>query len=505
MKNSILLFFLFSCLLGGHAQLSPTLILDESNATEYAPAISPDGNTLVYQTNLNGEWRLHVAYREASGWTRAGALFGKLAEGAYLGGPSFSADGATLVFFSDMASEPGSLDLYSVSFEPDTRTWGDPSPYPAPINTPDYEGFPSIGPEGKTLYFVRERELPSGPEEADTLSSELVIEDLQSRDCYLLYMATRREDGTWTEPVPLPDHLNDGCVGYPRIMPDGHTLVFSRFNEKSLHDLYWTSFQNGSWSEPVLLKDLASEGDDKMLSLSFNGTSASFSRSNAEGGYTGEDRLYFLEGNTLQAFAGRVALQVTLQDPENQALRGKIVTRSAEGDSLQTIEILGTSLFTLQAGRSYLLTISAPGHEFKSFPIDLTNAAGPDTLIYDMVLRPLKKEVLIVLDNLTFDYNSADISQSAASVIEVATGFLLENEHITIEIEAHTDDIGSASFNLDLSNRRAEAVVAALVANGISPDRLISKGWGEERPIADNLTEEGRAQNRRVVFRILEE
>jgi outer membrane protein OmpA-like peptidoglycan-associated protein len=77
-----------------------------------------------------------------------------------------------------------------------------------------------------------------------------------------------------------------------------------------------------------------------------------------------------------------------------------------------------------------------------------------------------------------------------------------DNEKLNIRIEGHTDNQGSAAYNKGLSQRRAEAVVAYLVNKGIDRSRLIARGFGLEKPIADNHTDEGRAMNRRVVFAI---
>ena len=73
-----------------------------------------------------------------------------------------------------------------------------------------------------------------------------------------------------------------------------------------------------------------------------------------------------------------------------------------------------------------------------------------------------------------------------------------DNKQVKIEIIGHTDNQGSKAYNLDLSHRRANALMNALIRKGISADRLTAKGMGSEAPIATNDTEEGRAQNRRV-------
>ena len=76
---------------------------------------------------------------------------------------------------------------------------------------------------------------------------------------------------------------------------------------------------------------------------------------------------------------------------------------------------------------------------------------------------------------------------------------------LSMEIAAHTDNMGSFEYNMNLSQRRAQSMVDYLVERGIAAERLIGKGYGESRPIASNTTEEGKMLNRRVEFIILDE
>jgi outer membrane protein OmpA-like peptidoglycan-associated protein len=82
---------------------------------------------------------------------------------------------------------------------------------------------------------------------------------------------------------------------------------------------------------------------------------------------------------------------------------------------------------------------------------------------------------------------------------------MVENPDLVMEIAAHTDNTGSFEFNMRLSQERAQSIVNYLVLKGIDKIRLVSKGYGESRPISSNSTEDGRMNNRRVEFIILNE
>jgi adhesin transport system outer membrane protein len=116
----------------------------------------------------------------------------------------------------------------------------------------------------------------------------------------------------------------------------------------------------------------------------------------------------------------------------------------------------------------------------------------------DHRFRQLSGEKVAFNLDLKFDYMSAQLAEGYARDIEDAGDFLRQHPSITGIIEGYSDSVGSQRYNLKLSQQRAESVRAALVARGIAPERLRAIGYGEERPIADNSSEQGRSQNRRV-------
>ena len=102
---------------------------------------------------------------------------------------------------------------------------------------------------------------------------------------------------------------------------------------------------------------------------------------------------------------------------------------------------------------------------------------------------------------VTFAFDSAQLTPAAEGPLTIAGSILQRDRSIGLEVIGHADSTGPADYNLDLSRRRAQAVADALVAAGISSDRLFVDAMGEAEPMMDNATEDGRAANRRVGFR----
>lgn len=108
--------------------------------------------------------------------------------------------------------------------------------------------------------------------------------------------------------------------------------------------------------------------------------------------------------------------------------------------------------------------------------------------------------IVFSLDGVNFATNSADLTGEAVDKLKLAQEMLNANSGLNVIVEGHTDNAGANNYNLQLSQRRAEAVVDHLVMKGIDRSRMTPKGYGESSPVADNTTGEGRARNRRVDF-----
>jgi OOP family OmpA-OmpF porin len=121
-----------------------------------------------------------------------------------------------------------------------------------------------------------------------------------------------------------------------------------------------------------------------------------------------------------------------------------------------------------------------------------------------MDFQLVKVGMTITLRGIYFDFNKATIKPESRPALDDAAKILKDNPSIRVEIQGHTDSVGSSEYNMQLSQRRAQAVVDYLVQNyGIQLNRLVARGYGKTMPIAPNSTPEGRALNRRVEFVIL--
>jgi outer membrane protein OmpA-like peptidoglycan-associated protein len=104
--------------------------------------------------------------------------------------------------------------------------------------------------------------------------------------------------------------------------------------------------------------------------------------------------------------------------------------------------------------------------------------------------------------NIFYDLNSDKILAKSFDALKEVAIILKENPTLKLSIEGHTDNVGKASQNLSLSQKRANAVKKYLVSQGIDNDRLTAVGYGQEKPVADNKTSEGQAKNRRVELKL---
>jgi outer membrane protein OmpA-like peptidoglycan-associated protein len=114
------------------------------------------------------------------------------------------------------------------------------------------------------------------------------------------------------------------------------------------------------------------------------------------------------------------------------------------------------------------------------------------------VAKQTERGTLVTFGDVLFDFDRAELKSSALPNVTRLAQFLQQNPDRQVIVEGYTDSVGSAGYNLSLSERRANSVRTALVRAGVEPSRIVAQGHGMQYPVADNGSESGRAQNRRV-------
>lgn len=463
--------------------------------SEFSPTVSADGNTMIFQSDREGKsvWRLYITYQKGGVWSTPKpleAVNNFVGPGEFLGGAFLSYDGNTLFFSSDRKGTMGGIDIWYT--QKTGEKWTLPLNMGKGVNSGGYDGFPSLSADGKKLYFMR-----ATKKEKNTPTNQR---------CCEIYVADKKGN-LYTNARALPAPINTGCEGYPRIMSDNTTLVFSSFrNEgKGGYDLYESKLRSGKWTKPVSLEFINSTKDDELISVPASGDIIYLTNSSSKG----KEDIYRV--NLPKEF--RPDRSLTLEGVIREETTNKIIPATIKVNNINTKEkvleiknneVTGKYSVILQEGEKYDLSISSKKRTFHSEVIDLQNVKNVDVVKKDVKLKPLIKNTSFILNNIFFGFDSANVKKESELELERVIVLMNENPTMKVEISAHTDDKGSDVYNNRLSQARAEAVVNYLVSKGVVKERLTAKGYGKIQPSVPNDSDENRAKNRRVEFKVMQ-
>jgi outer membrane protein OmpA-like peptidoglycan-associated protein len=271
------------------------------------------------------------------------------------------------------------------------------------------------------------------------------------------------------------------------------------------HDIYFVRKQpNGNWGEVKNIGyPINSELDEFGMIADPSGRLAYYA-SEKEGGLGMLDIYQFdlykdAQPITSSYLKGRVTNAETKSPLKAMIqlidLATEEIITSTESDKLN-----GSFLASLPANKNYALNVSKEGFLFYSDNFELKEQTATEPKVLQIELTPIKKGASMVLKNVFFETGSFELKNSSKVELDKLLGFMKVNPKVAVEIGGHTDNVGSAELNKELSKNRADAVRDYLVNNGASAGRIIAVGYGDSKPLADNETEEGRAKNRRTEF-----
>jgi outer membrane protein OmpA-like peptidoglycan-associated protein len=214
-----------------------------------------------------------------------------------------------------------------------------------------------------------------------------------------------------------------------------------------------------------------------------------------------------LSGNTNQNF---VTVSGSINCNCSKIINGYVVfedmnTRMNVGKCRITSD--GYYCIILPSGKIYSYYIDAKDFYPISRVVDFTtskqNLNHKDNIVLVSYEEMKEKQLSVRINNIFFDFNKSELKPESYLELDRLFNFLKDNSDIKVEISGHTDNVGTDEYNMNLSQARANTVKDYLVEKGIESIRIISKGYGESKPVSTNDTEEGRQLNRRVEFKII--
>ena len=201
----------------------------------------------------------------------------------------------------------------------------------------------------------------------------------------------------------------------------------------------------------------------------------------------------------LDLVPGKAPLRLTVRDEESGQDIAALI-RIYDLTDREPEPYVAEGMF-LRQGHDYAFHIDAVGYLFADS--SLTVSYAEDTVVCDFRLLSIQKDLIMRLKNIQFDYNSAELMEESFAELDKVVRLLEINPDLRIELSAHTDDQGSDKYNDLLSRKRGEAARTYLIRRGVDASRVTATGYGKRKPLVPNDSDEHRAMNRRVEFKVL--
>ncbi len=488
---------------------------------ELNPVLSPDGNQMFFTianhpANMGGRrdpGDIWFCSREGNAWSQPVHGGNLLNNSAFNGVAGFSPDGRELYLLShyDNSGQPARTQGIAVA-----RRRGNGWSQPENIAIP---------------YYQNKSNIVSGYLTADLAYFVFSAETYGSYGVEDLYVCERKPDGKWSQPRNLGSGINTQFQEItPSLSTDGKTLYFSTNGRKGAgsFDVFAATRLNDdwtSWSEPVNLEGINTEGRDLYYREYPNAGYSIFTSTKNSDGY-GDLRMHtpenpFTPDSTLLARSDEaspvVRETIPADDKHSVQIYGKVFNaRSGESiPAVITFEPQGNpngSPTVVRADQSgyavdintiaqYKLRIEASGFISTLEKLDVQTFEMKD-LEMNFQLQPIEVGTTVNLKDVLFEQSKTILLPESFAELDLVVSFLKTNPSVRIELSGHTDNRGIPAQNVKLSQGRVDRVKEYLISKGIDKKRISGKGYGGNKPIASNDSEETRKLNRRVEFTI---
>ncbi|MCS7189666.1 MAG: OmpA family protein [Bacteroidia bacterium] len=461
---------------------------------DYAPYMHPSGQVLLFTSRREkvltaldpDQLRNEDLYYSQRDFIRGGFKpaepFRDVINSPYNEGSAcLNSDGTIIVFARcDAPDGYGSCDLYMSRYV--GGRWQEPENLGPTINSPHWDSHPFLAGDS-LLFFASNR--PGGFGQSD------------------IYVSRRNAGGSWLPPENLGPLINTaGDEVTPYLNEPYKVLYFSSTGQPFSYggyDIYKSRWAGTFWEEPRNLGPLVNtDGDEYYFTIDGRGNKIYYARASRKAPRNFD--LYSFE------------LPMEARPDATTKLAGYLID-SLSGQPLTGIIIAidltaNTEITPVFANRyGYFEFQLVHERQYQLMVLDTHLIRIPDTIAltddqtYSLLLSTAELHRPYILENLEFPTNSAEITPDAYPRLDYIAGFLLKYPFVTLRIEGHTDGMGDPAYNRKLSQQRAENIRRYLLrATGLPPDQIQAYGYGPDRPLFPNTTEENRARNRRVEF-----
>ncbi|MDH7516294.1 MAG: OmpA family protein [Bacteroidota bacterium] len=486
---------------GRPVRLGPNV---NSSAEEIHPIISPDGKTLYFvrgghAQNIGFRWNP----RDQDAWYSKMGNDGEWGPARNMGPPINNRYHNSLAGITGDGTQAIVLNYYREG-EPieSGYSWTRLSKkgWSMPIGI-DIMGFSeiSVGPsvsqclseDGKTIVFSASRN-----------------RDDTNQNLYVTFHVAGSE---WSLPQPLVDLNTDDDEICPFLAADGKTLYFSSDRKGGYgdDDVYMARRLDDSWeswSEPVNLgPSVNTEGADMYYTIPASGRYAYYV-SSAETGNLDIYRIELPESMRplpVVLITGRIYNSKTKKPIETEVVYESLADGTRVG-SVKSNPLTGMYQIILPSGKLYGFYANAEGMYPVSQNIDLRGLDSYREIRRDLSLTPIEQGATITLNNIFFDFDKSDLRSESKPEIDRLIALLEASPSMRVQLNGHTDNVGTVEYNRKLSENRANAVREYILTHStVRSDRVTTKGFGFTRPVSPNDDEEGKQKNRRVEFLIL--
>ncbi|MDP8200590.1 MAG: OmpA family protein [Candidatus Tenebribacter burtonii] len=453
--------------------------------------------------------------------------------------PVIAENGRMLYFTS---ARPADLKMNNIWISENVNSYWQESYIAEDLSSDINDSFSSISDDNKTVYVfgnfddnnngaiflrVKENDAWSVPELIEVINTEgIEIQPFLYEDDGLLFFVSDRvgglggldiyvstmNNGVWSEPLNLGSNINTDRNEQTPFF-DGKTLYFASDGHPGLGKLdIFKSNIGDKLDEWSLSENLGIHINSVRNDRYF------FKDEYSQKGYLSSDRIGGKGFEDIYFFN----LEKKLEEPELMErckIYGLVTDDSPERNPVQatisfTFELenekMRSNIVSKEDGSFEILAVKDRLYEYKISMGKYMTTSGAipvetqDEIEHNILLSELIIEKEIIIDNIYFDFNKTVLLKESFKTLDLLYETFISNPGLKVEISGHTDSIGSNQYNQGLSQRRADAVVEYLVNKGIDTESFITEGYGEKKPIADNATEEGRALNRRVEMKVLE-